>query len=303
MSTASRVTTSRRDLGRHPRFAKISPSVGQLDEDAAAQHMRDDPDDALALLVEMTGATDEALRELARRLAARVLVDVARAGIARRRGVGRLELQRASTTDGDVDVDASHEGIGAARAEQRRAGLDDLTVRSWRRPTTAVTLVVDRSGSMTGARLAAAAVAAATVVLRHPDDCSVITFSDDVVVLRSQDEIRSAEAVVGDLLRLRGHGTTDVALALRAARGQLDRTRAGRRVAVVLSDCRSTVGDDATDAAAALVAGAGVELAIVAPADDPSDAAALAGAVGCRFVGLAGPSNAPEAMAGALAID
>ena len=114
-------------------------------------------------------------------------------------------------------------------------------------------------------------------------------------MLKSQGEPRSADELVGDLLRLRGHGTTDVALALRTARAQLGRSNAGRKVALLLSDCRPTTGGDPTDDAARLD-----ELAIVAPADDRADADALAAAVGGRCVGLSGPSAVPEALAAVL---
>ena len=55
-------------MEQHDSFQEISPEVGVLDEDAFADALRDDPDDTLTLLAELTGATDEKLRELARLL-------------------------------------------------------------------------------------------------------------------------------------------------------------------------------------------------------------------------------------------
>ena len=69
-------------------------------------------------------------------------------------------------------------------------------------------------------------------------------------------------AMVG-VLALRGHGTTDLAGALGAARLQLARSSAGRKVTILLSDCRATEPGDVVAAAAALD-----ELAIVAPDGD-----------------------------------
>lgn len=273
--------------------------MGELDEDAFRELAEDDLDAALTLLADLTGATDERLRDLARTLAGRVMVDIAKAGSSTRRGIGRLTARRASAAEGDLDLDASLDAIAASRATGSPPTLDDLTVRAWERPDTAVCLLVDRSGSMRGDRLASAAVAAAAVAYRHPDDCSVVMFADTAVVLVAQDERRDADEVVTDLLRLRGHGVTDLGLALRTAAAQLARSPARRRVTILLSDARSTAGADPLDDAATL-AGVG-ELLVLAPAGDTADAEALAAAVGGRAYGLAGPSSVPEVLATALA--
>jgi Mg-chelatase subunit ChlD len=296
VADASRRTTSRRELERHDGFAEVSPEVGVVDEDAFAELLDADADAALGLLAAMTGATDERLRDLARALAGRVLVDVARVGAARTRGVGRLVRHRAAVAEGDVDLDASLDEVIAARTGGRPPALDGLVVSGWRRPETALCLLVDRSGSMQGERLAAAAIAAAAVTYRQGADCSIVAFSDEAIVLSAQGEHRADDELVGDLLRLRGHGTTDVGLALRVARDQLGRSRAGRRVVVLLSDCRVTTGGDPVPHAAGID-----EIAIVAPADDRADADVLAAALGARCVPLSGPSGVPEALAAALA--
>jgi Mg-chelatase subunit ChlD len=148
---------------------------------------------------------------------------------------------------------------------------------------------------MGGKPLATSAVAAAAVASRNPDDYSVLAFGKDVVVAKSQDVPKPAEKVVNDVLTLRGFGTTDLAGALKVANQQLLRSRAGRRVAVLLSDCRATVEGDVESAASAVE-----ELVIVAPVDDHDEARALAGRVGARLVLIGGPSEVPEALARAL---
>lgn len=295
VAEAGRRTTSRRDLARNERFSEISPEIGELDEAAMERYMEEDPDAALSLLAQLSGATDERLRQLARRLAGRIALGVARHHHTRRRGVGRLRPARADDASGDLDLDASIEAIAAARASGSPLRADDLVVRAWERPGTALSLVIDRSGSMSGPRLAAAAVAIAAVIYRQGDDCSVIAFSDEVIVLKSQGEHRAPDDVVSDLLALRGHGVTDVGLALRAARTQLDRSRSGRRIAVLVSDCRVTQGGDPSPHAAGID-----EIAIIAPADDTADAEALAAAIGARWVPLGGPSDVPDAVSRAL---
>ncbi len=293
---AQRRTVSRRELGAHQRFEEISPEVGQLDEEAFDDALGADPDAALSLLADLTGATDEKLKALARKLAGRVMVELARRGRPARRGIGRLARQRYRPDGGDLDLDASLDPVALARATRSAVDPDELVVAGWVRPATALALVVDRSGSMGGKPLATAAVAAAAVAWRAPADHSVVAFSNEAIVVKSQDVPKAAERVVTDLLALRGFGTTDVALALRQAGTQLARSGAARKVTVLLSDCRSTVPGDAVLAAQALE-----ELVIVAPAGDAEQAEWLANATGARWTTVAGPGQVPEALARVLA--
>jgi Mg-chelatase subunit ChlD len=245
-------------------------------------------------LADLTAATDRRLRQLARQLAGKLMLDIARRGPSGRAGVGRMTTTRFDG-EGDLDVDASIEPI----IESRRAGgtvdIERLRTRRWTKPSTAICLVVDRSGSMGGESLATAALASAAIALRVPGDYSVIVFGRDVVVAKSQDADKPAELVVDAVLSLRGFGTTDVAGALLAAAQQLGRSRAQRKIALLLSDCRSTVEGDSVAAAAALD-----ELCIVAPADDCDDARQLAEAASVRWVTVSGPSGIPAAIADVL---
>lgn len=295
VAEASRRTTSRRELSRREHFAEISPELGLLDEAAFDELLSDDPDEALSLLADMNGATDEGLRTLARGLAGRIMVDLARQGLTARRSVGRLTRRPLDRTSGDIDLDASLDELVAARRGDRPADPSALVGATWERPDTAVCLLVDRSGSMHGARLAAAALAAATVALRAPTSCSVVAFAQESIVLAGQGVPREPESIVSDLLRLRGVGVTDVGLALRTAAAQLARSTAARRLTILLSDCRTTAGGDPLADARGLD-----ELAILAPEGDSDDAEALAAAVGARWAPVGGPTSVVDALAVAL---
>ncbi|MDO8361283.1 MAG: VWA domain-containing protein [Actinomycetota bacterium] len=296
MAQARRRTTSRRDLARSPLFEQVSPEVGVLDEAAVDDALRDDPDEMLALLADLAGATDVRLRDLARRLAGRLFIDFARRGPASPRGVGALRDLPYRPDGGDLDLDASLEAIVEGQASAAGIDAERLRVRGWVQPSTALCLLVDRSGSMGGSPLATAALAAAAVACRAPADYSVLAFSRDVVVAKSQLTPKAGEQVLHDVLSLRGFGTTDLAGALLAAGGQLARSRAGRKVAVLLSDCRSTVAGDPVAAAACLG-----ELVIVAPHSDSDEAEAFARLAGARCVTVTGPSDVADALTRALA--
>jgi len=272
----------------------VSPEVGELDEAAVDEQMQQNPDDMLGMLADLTGATDPKLRDLARRLAGRLMLEIANKGRSRPRGIGKIVEQPYAPEAGDIDIDASLDALN----ELRHGVAPDengLRIRGWRKPGTALCLMVDRSGSMGGKPLATSAVAAAAIASRNPDDYSVLAFGKDVIVAKSQDVPKSPERVVNDVLTLRGFGTTDLAGALLVAQQQLMRSRAGRRVAVLLSDCRATVEGDVEAAA-----GAVEELVIIAPTDDHDEAKVLAGRVGARLALVSGPSEIPEVLARVL---
>ncbi|MGQ0483554.1 MAG: AAA family ATPase [Pseudonocardia sp.] len=271
---------------RHAGFEQVSPGLGELDADAFAAALAADPDAAAALLADLARATDQRLRESARALAARVFIQLGRTGPARRRGTRRIGPGR--TGDGDLDLD---------RTLERWTGqghwpppAEDLVTRSWTAHRRAVCLLVDGSGSMRGLAVALAAVAAAGVVLAADNgtagagalDASVLSFGEDVRVLGPQGARRPVEALVGELIALRGHGLTDLAGGLREAARQLARVPVEERVAVLLSDCLHTTGAEPATALDGID-----RLHVLCPLPSPEAigaASALAARGGGRFV-------------------
>jgi magnesium chelatase subunit D len=241
LQEGSRRTRSRGELGRaHAEFSALSPDVGELDEEAFEALRRDDADLAVTLLVDLATATDRELRERARRLAGRVFVRMARRGPAARRGYRRL-APVVGAEAGDLDLERTLERAGG---RPRRA--EDFVLRDWQAARRSACLVIDQSGSMRGPGLAMAAVAAASVALAQTNrtECSVVAFSQDVIVLQRQGHRRPAERLVTDILSLRAGGTTNLELALRAAAAQLARGGPSERLAIVMSDCLATAGGD-----------------------------------------------------------
>lgn len=185
-------------------------------------------------------------------------------------------------------MDASLDAIVATRSGAGAVDeADELHVQAWQRPSTAVCLLVDRSGSMAGDRLYGA-VAAASVLFRAPLDCSVVAFAEDAVVVKAQDEVRSPDVVVGDLLRLRGFGVTRPRP--RAA-GRRRPTRAPTPGGAYPPDV-GLPGHHRRRSPRRRHP----ELAVLAPLGDTADAEALATALGARWTSW----PARRAMPGAI---
>ena len=281
---------SRQQMTAIEHFDELSPEVGELDEQVMDRLLADSPDEAVSLLVTLGDAVDPELQAKARRVAERIVIDIARRGRAAQGKVGRLR-SLPLRDGGDLDVDAAVESL--AESGGSLVDADMLRVIDWERPDTAVCLVIDRSGSMKGEALASAALAAAAVALRAPAFHAVIAFSGTAEVVRSMvtSAHASADGVVDAVLSLKGHGTTNVSDGLRAAITEHEAARCGRHLTVLLSDCRDRAIDEAVPFAQSLE-----ELVIVSPADDIADARRFAEVTGAALVGVEGPHDVARAL-------
>jgi magnesium chelatase subunit D len=237
-------TLGRAELAaRHPSFAAASPAVGQLDQEAFTRALAADPELAVTLLADLSHATDKELRAAAHRLAARVFFRLGRAAGQPSRGVRQLGVLAG---DGDLDLERTIDRW----AGQWPPDSADLVTRGWQARRRAVCLLIDASGSMSGLAVGIAAVAGASVVLAAGGRLStgILAFSAGITVLQVQGSRRPHDELVTELVRLRGHGLTNLAGALRAASAQLANAPAGERVAVLLSDCLATTGGDPAQA-------------------------------------------------------
>lgn len=239
VTEAARRTSGRSELTRSSDVNRISPDVGQLDHQATQDLFEEDADRALDALVTAANATDRTLRADARRLAAQLVIRLARDTRLPAVGIHRVRSVPARV-GGDLDLDGTltrTDGLLPTAAH-------DVVTRHWVAGRRAVCLLVDRSGSMSGHQVALAIMGAASVLLAADErtEVSIVAFNRDAIVLQHSGQPRPVGEVVGDLLSLRGHGETDLAIALRAAANEMDRSQARERLVILLSDAKHTAG-------------------------------------------------------------
>jgi Mg-chelatase subunit ChlD len=240
---------TREELSQFPVVQSLSDQPGQVDRRAFADAIAEDPELILDLMPHLAKASDGVLRRVAREVAGRLVIRFAEAAGGSAAGDGKWRSAR-WTPGAEVDLEAVLEELLIARSLGEPLDVEHLQARTWQRRQTAVCLVVDNSGSMGASRLSAAAVATAALAMRAPSDFSVIAVADKALVLRQQGSTRPVEAIVDDLFGLRSFGWTNLALGLTAARAQLARSSAGRKMTLLLTDGQANRGaDPATEAA------------------------------------------------------
>jgi len=280
---------ARRDLERLPGFDRLSPEPGRLDLAALSEALAGDAEGTLGLLAEMAQALDPALRQQAAALAGQLTV---RLGAAALPGAGALRVRPGALRPGDdLDLEGSLDGLVELRTGGPEPEPPRLIGRRYRPEGPALAVVVDASGSMGGARLCTAAICAAAVVLRAPERSTVLAFAGDVAVVQDPTRPKRAEQVVGELLALQGHGSTDLAGGIDAARALLAEVGARRPTLLVVSDCEHNGPGDPVAAA-----GFAERVAVLAPQEAPAAARSFAQAVGGRCALVRGPLDAAAAL-------
>lgn len=299
---AARRTLSSQELSATTRLDEVLADDGSLDIEGSSL----DDEALMAVLADAANATDRELRQAARDAAAGLAISLASRSDSTVRGPRRAATVRADRAEGDLDIDRSLPGVALAKAAGHPPRRDDLWVETRRDQRVHLCLVVDRSGSMAGERLATAAVTAAACVLgaarQRQLTTSVLLFNNRCVVLAEPSERRSVNDVIDDVLTLRGAGSTDLASAALSAGRRHAREAADRYLSIVVSDCAWNEGDDPRDALGALARLGPLSILIPAGADPEGAARRLGDDVGAMTrTGLRATTVANELAAVAVA--
>ena len=104
--------------------------------------------------------------------------------------------------------------------------------------SSALAIVIDRSGSMTGEKLetAKSAAVAAAEVLGRNDSIGVYAFDSEAHVVAPMTRVTSTAAIAGQIASLSSGGGTNLEPAFRLAREQLQRAKAKIKHMIILTD-------------------------------------------------------------------
>lgn len=285
---------TREELKQFPLLQDLVAQPGHVDRGDFADAIDADVEGLLDLMPHLAKASDGALRRIAREVAGRLVVRFAEAAGGASSGDGKWRASK-WTPGAEVDLEAVLEELLIARSLGEPLDVEHLAARSWQRRQTAVCLVVDNSGSMGASRLSAAAISTAALAMRVPSDFSVIAVADRALVLKQQGSTRPVDAVVDDLFGLRSYGWTNLALGLTAARLQLARSSAPRKMCLVLTDGQANRGADPAKEAGRLDL-----VHVIVPGAPNDQVRAIAAAGRGRVVGFGGLAEAPRVISGLL---
>ena len=200
--------------------------------------------DVLDLYGYISRDLDPELQEIARRYASRLIVQIASkiAGL----GVksGRLRQIQAAFESDEIEVDATLERM----IDHPTQPLEENLVVLARPPEQkACVVMLDHSNSMTGTKIAMAALTAAVIALHFRQNYGVVAFSTRAWVLKRLATRKSPTQIAGEILSLQASGYTNIRAALEMGVGEI--RNADKKIGILITDGDWTYGGDPFQAA------------------------------------------------------
>ncbi|MBI4491981.1 MAG: AAA family ATPase [Chloroflexi bacterium] len=232
-----------RDIVRdHPAARSVLTEEGRFDPEAFRDLYQADEQAALSLLGDLwPNAPEEHLRELTRRLALRIVIKLARRNPTTNPGKGKLRSVRYHFNSDDLDLDRTLEELAGKPYPE----YEDFWVRERIRARRTYVLVLDVSGSMRGAKLMHAALAAASLARNiRNDDYAVALFWRDAAVLKGATQEKPLPRLLDEILSVHARGLTNLRLGLEVGLRELDRTASLEKIGLIFTDGMHNLGED-----------------------------------------------------------
>jgi MoxR-like ATPase len=200
--------------------------------------------DVLELYGYISPQLDPELREIAKRYASRLIVQMASQIANLGMKSGPLHRVPGSPTSDEIEIDATMERI----IDHPTRPLEENLVVLGRHPEQkACVVMLDHSHSMTGIKISMAALTAAVIALHFKRDYGVVTFNTQARVLKSIAVDKSPTQTVSEILSLQAHGYTNIRQALEL--GIREIKRYDRKIGILITDGDWTYGGDPLQAA------------------------------------------------------
>jgi Mg-chelatase subunit ChlD len=195
--------------------------------------------DSLEVFANVFSMLKPQVRELAVKIASRMIIKIARQIADTGYRSGRLKLARGFSDGAEIELDRSLENYTEA---PERGVLDNLVSYTRQRERRAFVVILDHSYSMRGMKIILAAVTAAAIAWHFRSDYAVLAFSNRVTVLKALEDNIGPERVLEKLFALELQGDTDVRLALQAGLKQIDSFE--QKTGLILTDGAWNQGGD-----------------------------------------------------------
>jgi Mg-chelatase subunit ChlD len=177
-----------------------------------------------------------------RKTAVRAILARAKAAVgSSRKETSKTFVSSTEKPHGELDLDRTLENLLGKHCPE----TDDLIIECREQKRFDCALMLDTSLSMSGTKLALLAVAAAVVALKAPsEDFCVISFESTARVLKKIRKPLPIDQLIIKILEVPAAGYTNIQAGLREGLNQLKRGRRAKRVGILLSDGKYTLGED-----------------------------------------------------------
>ena len=195
--------------------------------------------ESLELFANIYGMLKKDVRELAVKIASRLIINIAKQIADTGYRSGEMKLVRGFSDGAEIELDQSLERY----TEQPEAGiLENLVSYRRSRERRAFVMLLDHSYSMKGIKIILAAITAAAIAYHFKQDYAILAFSNRVSVLKGIDDATGPEELLQHLFNLELQGDTNVRLALSDGLAQISRFE--RKMGLILTDGAWNQGGD-----------------------------------------------------------
>jgi hypothetical protein len=201
--------------------------------------------DSLELFSHVFGMLESDIQVLARKIASRLIIKIARQIADTGYRSGQLKLKKGFTDGNEIELDRTLENYVG---EPESGILENIVSYVRQRQKKAFSVMLDSSYSMRGMKVILAAITAASIAQHFKNDYAVLSFNHTVSVLKAIDESTGPDRVLERLFALELRGTTDIHSVLKAGLEQVNRFE--RKIGLLLTDGAWNQGGDPLNVAA-----------------------------------------------------